>query len=729
MNRHWFLDRFQVFAFAIVLLSGSIQILSAVVPGHVEAWGYNFNGQATVPPGLEGVVAVAGGYSHNLALRTNGTVVAWGSNNSGESTVPAGLSNVVAIAASSFSAAVKADGTVVVWGYNAGEVTNVPPAAVGVTQVALGTQTVYALRTNGTVIAWGFPDTNVPPGLAGVVQLAAGTAHALALTSSGAILGWGNNSHGQATHPPGLTNVVLVRGGQETSMALKGDGTLFKWGGSFDSNDVPAGVTGVVDFDLGFQHVVALRTNGTVLAWGYNSDGQGSVPALLNGVTAVSAGGNHNLVITARPVIQSITPPVNTTAGANVTLSVSATGEPLRYQWQHKGTNLPAGTNASLTIRNISPSGAGGYAVYAINPHGYNYAVTSVSLPPPTITAQPQSKTVYRGEIATFNVTASGFEPLQFQWLRNGIAVPNETNATLAVPTFGRDDSASYRVQVTDAAGGTVTSSDAVLTVFDPRANMVASRPTLDTSIHSVGGNPRGVLTILSGTRRNGIHDRGLLRFDLSSIPTNAIIENAGLRLKLVMAPRFSAESTFYLHRLFKPWGTNVNWTDATSGVPWATPGGEAGTDYSTNGVGGVYLFGSGDYAFGSTNELFADIEAWVKNPATNHGWILISDGEGVGGTARHFGSSESATPPELFVRYTFSAVIPTITATRLESTNFVFEIVGSAGWLYNIQTRDLVDRGIWTAITNVPAGAGLVPIVISVPATNSQQYFRAFRY
>src|SRR5687768_512233 len=105
----------------------SCAVGGAVVSGHVEAWGYQFFGAATVPPGLDGVIAVAGGNDHSLALRTNGTVVAWGSNHSGETDVPAGLSNVVAIAASSFSAAVRADGTVVVWGYNAAEVTNVPP--------------------------------------------------------------------------------------------------------------------------------------------------------------------------------------------------------------------------------------------------------------------------------------------------------------------------------------------------------------------------------------------------------------------------------------------------------------------------------------------------------------------------------------------------------------------------------------------------------------------------
>jgi len=44
------------------------------------AWGNNANGQSTVPVGLTGVVAIAAGQSHSLALKSGGTVVAWGNN-------------------------------------------------------------------------------------------------------------------------------------------------------------------------------------------------------------------------------------------------------------------------------------------------------------------------------------------------------------------------------------------------------------------------------------------------------------------------------------------------------------------------------------------------------------------------------------------------------------------------------------------------------------------------
>jgi hypothetical protein len=70
-----------------------------------------------VPAGLEGVVAIAAGGYHSMALKADGTVVAWGKNMYHESEVPLGLDGVVAISAGlDHSLALKADGTVVAWG-------------------------------------------------------------------------------------------------------------------------------------------------------------------------------------------------------------------------------------------------------------------------------------------------------------------------------------------------------------------------------------------------------------------------------------------------------------------------------------------------------------------------------------------------------------------------------------------------------------------------------------
>lgn len=84
---------------SLAALPGSTPPASAQAATTVVAWGRNDTDQTTVPAGLTAVTAIAAGYYHSLALKSDGTVVAWGDNASGQTTIPAGLSGVTAIAA------------------------------------------------------------------------------------------------------------------------------------------------------------------------------------------------------------------------------------------------------------------------------------------------------------------------------------------------------------------------------------------------------------------------------------------------------------------------------------------------------------------------------------------------------------------------------------------------------------------------------------------------------
>jgi alpha-tubulin suppressor-like RCC1 family protein len=186
--------------------------------------------------GLSGVVAVAAGVSHSLALLSDGTVMAWGGNSDGQlgdgttkgsdaPVVVSGLSGVTAIAAGSdYSLALLSDGTVMAWGGNeSGQLgdgstkrSDVPVAVSGLSGVsaiaaATGGSHSLALLNSGTVMAWGADGegqlgdgstegSDVPvevSGLTGVTAIAAGEASSLALLSDGAIMSWGTNGGGQ----------------------------------------------------------------------------------------------------------------------------------------------------------------------------------------------------------------------------------------------------------------------------------------------------------------------------------------------------------------------------------------------------------------------------------------------------------------------------------------------------------------------------------------------------
>jgi hypothetical protein len=82
----------------------------------------------------------------------------------------------------------------------------------------------------------------------------------------------------------------------------------------------------------------------------------------------------------------------------------------------------------------------------------------------PTISAQPQRRTVVQGANYTFSVTATGTAPLNYQWRFNGNSVAGGTNATLPRTNIQFSDAGDYRVVVSNAIGA-VTSVLATLTV------------------------------------------------------------------------------------------------------------------------------------------------------------------------------------------------------------------------------------------------------------------------
>ncbi|HMX29772.1 MAG TPA: RCC1 domain-containing protein, partial [Blastocatellia bacterium] len=59
-----------------------------------------------------------------------------------------------------------------------------------------------------------------------VPAIAAGDFHSLALKSDGTVVAWGNNVSGQTTIPGGLSNVTAIAAGDFHSLALKSDGTV-----------------------------------------------------------------------------------------------------------------------------------------------------------------------------------------------------------------------------------------------------------------------------------------------------------------------------------------------------------------------------------------------------------------------------------------------------------------------------------------------------------------------
>ena len=206
----------------------------------------------------------------------------------------------------------------------------------GVRAVAPHANGAYALRTDGTVWAWGDNGTGelglglrsawhtavaAPlPGLTDVTAIAAGANNGYALRGDGTVWAWGANWNGRLGNgavsndpsPPvqvtGLTGVVAIGAGLDAGYAVRADGTLWAWGGNWNgqlgngttgNSPTPVQIlTGVTAVAGGDGATYALRTDGTVWAWGRGEAGQlgngtfdeiSRVPVQVSGLTGVTS--------------------------------------------------------------------------------------------------------------------------------------------------------------------------------------------------------------------------------------------------------------------------------------------------------------------------------------------------------------------------------------------------------------------------------------------------------
>lgn len=454
-------------------LSASLYVLASKPMGKVVVWGKKITdwyAHLDAPPWLSGVVSIAAGDAYSLALRADGTVTAWGENNRGETSVPVGLREVTAIAAgSSHGLALRKDGSIAGWGYNySGQAS--PPGVSGVRSIAAGGGYSVAVAENGSVIAWGALD--VPAALSNAVDVAAGAAHALALHRDGRVTGWGDDEYGESSQVSGITNGVAVAAGPVHSLILCNDGTVRAFGSNFDGEtSVPPGLSNVISIAANSGRSLAVREDGTVVGWGLNNFGQTIPPLGLSNVVQVAAGDHHSLAL-IETGCYIYRPPQDITAraGTNIILRIGALGvPPVSYQWLRNGLVIPQATNDSLDLKNLRLADAGSYSVEVTSSRGGEISAPAALtvLSPPLITAQPQGQTNLSGTAASFFVTVTGTPPISLQWLRNGLKLTSQTNATLLLTNVSLNDAGDYALIATNLYGA-VTSQSAPLVIHAP---------------------------------------------------------------------------------------------------------------------------------------------------------------------------------------------------------------------------------------------------------------------
>jgi len=196
--------------------------------------------------------------------------------------------------------------------------------------------------------------------------------------------------------------------------------------------------------------------------------------------------------------------------GGTVTLSVSATGSGLRYQWRKDAVDLPGATNSVFVMSNVQLANEGLYTVRISNAVGSVISsAASVSVPVTlVITTQPQSQTVNVGATATFRVSVTGSRPVTYRWDQDAIEIPGESSSNLVLSAVQTNQAGGYRVRISNPLGS-VTSVVATLTVVMPpvfvqqpqsRTNFAGSTAVFDAVVE--GTQPLGYQWFFAQTNR-----------------------------------------------------------------------------------------------------------------------------------------------------------------------------------------------------------------------------------
>ena len=226
-------------------------------------------------------------------------------------------------------------------------------------------------------------------------------------------------------------------------------------------------------------------------------------------------------------------PPTNTSAnvGSPAVLTVTATGNPtITYQWYKNGTTKITGaTNNSYTIASVVLTNAGDYTVLVTNSLRKltssiaTLTVTTNSATAPSITTQPTNFTAVAGQPASFTAVANGTAPLSYQWTKNASNISGATNSNWGVANVRVSDAGTYALVVTNAAGS-VTSSNALLTITIPAAPTLATQDILGNQFRFTFTPVVGLTnSVLTNTTVNATGSWGILT-NIPPPPTAATI-------------------------------------------------------------------------------------------------------------------------------------------------------------------------------------------------------------
>jgi hypothetical protein len=351
--------------------------------------------------------------------------------------------------------------------------------------------------------------------------------------------------------------------------------------------------------------------------------------------------------------------------------------------------------------------------------NNYGQIITNV---PPAITSSPQNGVVPQHLAITFAVTATGSQPLSYQWRSDGqpLAGANATNYT--VISAQCTNAGSYDVIVTNA-GGSVTSNVGVLTVVSPP--LLVDPPTNQTVVM---GQP----AIFSVTAANDCGGGLAYQWRLNGADLLDATNSALLRANA--QPADTGGYTVVITNLAGAVTSSVAILGVTtpSLLVLTPPGLDFGTAFSgstssasfvVNNAGGSLLSGTATI-LGGPFTIEGGTSAGMSVPALSATNLMIQftpPTAGIFSNAIVFATDGGNATNSL---YGVGADLPVIPWTAQAGTNLVFCFPTISGKTYTIEYEDFLDSQSWFPLQTF-AGDGSTNSFTNSTTIPSQRFYR----
>ena len=341
------------------------------------------------------------------------------------------------------------------------------------------------------------------------------------------------------------------------------------------------------------------------------------------GTTATNAAA---LTVTAAPAITTQPTSIAVVAGATVSLTAAAAGNPSpTEQWYSAPSGsstftLIAGATSGTYTTPAITEGLSGTQYEAVFTNGLGSATTNVATvtvnSPPTVTTQPTPQTAAAGSSATFTAAATGSTGVQWKSAPAGASVYTPiSGATSATYTLAHvtasQNGRTYEAEFTNTVGATITTATTTPVALTVTTVPVAITPTslpggqegapYSQALGATGGTGPYTFTVAPG----------------SALPGGLRLSSAGV-ITGIPTTTGTAGFTVDVTDVYGDPGSAAL-SVAIAGQPHSAPYWEAGADGS--------VYGQGTPAYGSPTHVNAPIVGMASTPNGKGYWLVASDG------------------------------------------------------------------------------------------------------